>query len=277
MKRKFIAFFGALLFAGLMSASWSADAQTYSGYLMLDDSRFRGPDSVLVSITVPEGTYVRDTVYFTPGEARALKKIGKGRNYYSTPWMMSVKTNLLSDAIAVPYGGLEFQIAPKMSFELSGWYTPFNIFHPNEQTNVYGFSPEVRWWFGERAMRKGAFAGLHGNVSWYTLEWVDAEGKRVIYQNGTDDVRDTGTKYPSWSAGATLGYLLPLDRRGHWNLELFMGVGYASYRQKCIYPATEEEEAYFEHEENSYIGITKVGINLTYNFSLRRVKPGYYR
>ncbi len=278
MKKKFIACFGALMMIGFAFSALEASAQTYSGYLKLDDGKLKGPDSLHVTITVPEGSYVRDTVYLTRSEARALDKASGGKTYYSTPWMMGVKTNLLSDAIAVPYAGLEFQIAPKMSLDLNGWFTPLNIFHPNKQTNVYGFSPELRWWLGGRAMNKGYFVGLHGNVTWYTLEWRDADGKTVIYQNGTEDMYDTGTKTPAWSAGLTYGYLLPLDRKGHWNMEFFMGIGYASYQQKCIYPAEEEGgKIEYIHEENSYFGITKVGVNLTYSFSLRRVKPGSYR
>ncbi len=260
----------------LMLASMETEAQTYSGYLKLDDKTFKGPDSMLVSITVPEGSYVRDTVYLSRSEARNMKKAGMGKAYYATPWMFGVKTNLLSDAIIVPYAGVEVQLFDKMSFDLSGWFTPLNIFHPNKQTSVYGFSPELRWWLGGSVMKKGYFVGLHGNVAWYTLEWVDSEGKKVIYQNGIDERLDPGTKNPAWSAGLTYGYLLPLDRRQHWNLEFFMGIGYASYQQKRIYPA-EEGGSHYVHEKNSYFGITKVGVNLTYNFSLRRVKPTYAR
>ncbi len=257
-------------------ASWTAEAQVYSGYLKLDGDSYKGPDSVHVSITLPKDTYVRDTVFITNGEARAMRKAREGRLYYATPWKMALKTNLLSDVIAVPYGGVEVQIAPMMSFNLEGWYTPLNIFHPNKQTKVYGGAPEFRWWFGGAAMSKGYFVGLHANVAWYTLEWVDDEGNRVIYQNGIDELYDPGTKYPAWSAGLTYGYLLPLNRKGSWNLEFYMGIGYADYQQKRIYPV-ENGGSYYKHEDNSYFGITKVGIDLTYSFSLRRVKPSYAR
>ncbi len=270
MKGKFLALLGALM----ALVSWSASAQTYSGYLKLDNRAEKGPDSLLVTITVPENAYVRDTLYLSRSELRDMKRAQSydGKVYYQTPWMFAVKTNLLSDVIAVPYAGVETQLTDRLSLDLSGWYTPVNIFHPNKQTSVYGFSPELRWWLGGDAMQKGYFAGAHANVTWYTLEWVDEEGNKVLYQNGIDDPRDAGAKNPAWSAGLTYGYLQPLDRKGHWNLEFYMGVGYASYQQKCIY-TTESGRPYYRHEKNGYFGITKVGINLTYSFSLRRVKP----
>ncbi len=256
-----------------MLGSLSASAQTYTGYLKLDDVNEKGPDSLLVTISVPEDTYVRDTVYLSRRELKDLKKSKEydGRVYYDTPWMFGVKTNLLSDAIVVPYAGIDVQIARKLSLNLSGWYTPVNIFYPNDDTSVYGFAPELRWWLGDRAMGKGYFAGLHANVAWYTLEWKDKSGEVVKYQNGIEDIYDPGTMYPSWSVGATYGYSLPLDRRQRWNLEFYMGVGYASYQHKVFF-TTEAGKRDYRHEVNSYIGITKVGIDLTYRFSLRRVK-----
>ncbi len=272
MKGRNLFYLGILALAGMMFTSKTVSAQTYSGYLKLDDRSQKGPDSVLVTMTVPTDTYIRDTVYLSRSEMRNMKKDRSGKAYYATPWMFGVKTNLLSDAIVVPYAGVEIQLANKLSLDLSGWFTPLNIFYPNKQTKVYGLSPELRWWIGDRTMGKGYFAGVHGNVSWYTLEWKDADGNKVLYQNGTADPRDPGTKTPAWSVGLTYGYLQPLDRKGRLNLEFFMGIGYASYQQKLIFGPGE-----FEHEKKNYFGITKVGINLTYNFSLRRVKPASAR
>ncbi len=274
MKRKFIACISTLIFIGIMAGSRSASAQTYSGYLKLDDVAMKGPDSLHVTLTVPEGAYVRDTVFVTRKEARDMRKMGEGKAYYATPWMFAAKTNLLSDALVIPYGGVEVQLFDRLSFDLSGWFTKWNMLYPNDQTKVYGFSPELRLWFAGGAMKKGAFVGLHGNVCWYTLEWKDADGNRIIYQNGIDDLYDPGTKNPAWSAGFTFGYLLPLDRREHWNLEFYMGMGYAAYNQKRIYPV-DNGGSYYKFEENNSFGVTKIGINLTYSFSLRRVRPKY--
>ncbi len=272
MKRIIVSCLSTLI---LTLVSWSADAQTYSGYLKLDKKAgSKGPDSLHVTIDVPGNAYVRDTVYLNWFTELFKRRISydKGKAYYATPWMFGVKTNLLSDVIMIPYLSVETQVIEKLSFELGSWYTPLNIFYPNKQTSIYGFSPEFRWWFGDKVMSKGYFVGLHANVAWYTLEWRDSDGKTILYQNGTDDLYDAGTKNPAWSIGATYGYSLPLDRKERWNLEFFMGIGYAEYQQKRIYPA-ENGKSYFKHEDEKYFGITKVGVNLAYRFSLRRVKP----
>jgi len=258
----------------IVAMNRTASAQTYSGYLKLDDTSVKGPDSLLVTITVPKDAYVRDTIILKNSEYRDMVRKGQysSKPYYATPWMLGFKTNLLSDAIAVPYAGLEIQVARNLSLDISGWFTPWNIFYPNKQTNIYGFAPELRWWFGSRAMTKGYFVGLHANVGWYTLEWRDKDGEKVIYQNGLDDIDDFGATSPAWSAGLTYGYSHPLDRKAHWNLEFYMGLGYSSYQQKLFYTPEDGEDAYFKHEAKTDIGITKVGINLTYRFSLRRYK-----
>lgn len=275
MKEKNVGQFLLIMMIAVMGLCRTASAQTYSGYLKIDDDNVKGPDSLLVTLTIPENAYVRDTVYLTRGEARDMRKASEysHKSYYATPWMMGLKTNLVSDMISIPYAGVEIQLARRLSLDLSGWYSKWNIFYPNEQTNIYGASPELRWWYGGDAMSKGYFIGIHGNVGWYTLEWRDAEGEKIIYQNGIDDLYDSGTMHPAWSCGLTYGYSQPLDRKEHWNLEFYIGFGYASYQQKRVYPI-EDGLSYYKHEVNSYVGITKVGINLTYRFSLRRFKPG---
>ena len=182
MKEKNLIRIFALALVACLPMFNKASAQTYTGYLKLDDISVKAPDSILVTMTVPREAYVRDTVVLTRKQARELKKAGEydPRPYYATPWMMGFKTNLLSDAIAVPYAGLEIQLARNLSLDLSGWFSPWNIFHPNPQTSIYGLAPELRWWYGSRAMSKGYFVGVHGNLGWYTLEWKDKEGNRAL-------------------------------------------------------------------------------------------------
>ncbi len=191
--------------------------------------------------------------------------------YYDSPWMFGVKTNLLSDAITLPTLGLEIQLADKLSLDVNGWYGTQSTIFKSEQTSIYGASPELRLWLGEKVMSKGVFVGLHGNVCWYTLDWRNADDQVILYQNGTDDPSDPGTLTPAWSCGITTGYSLPLDKKEHWNLEFFMGVGYCSYQQKCI-QTDDLGIITFEHEKNGHAGVTKLGINLTYRFSLRRYR-----
>ena len=251
-------------------------AQTYSGYLWITEGNSTGPDSLYVTITVPGSGQTVDLYGDLSMIAAAEKASRKSasdekyshRPYYSTPWMAGIKTNLVSDLISIPYAGVEIQLARKLSLDLNGWYSKWNIFYPNPQTRIYGGAPELRLWLGEEMMKKGHFIGLHGMAAWYTLEWKDKDGTNVIFQNGKDDYRDAGSTTPAWSCGVTYGYSLPLDRKGRLGFEFYIGLGYSYYQQKRIVP----EDKIYSHQVNSQVGITKAGVNLAYRFSLRRVK-----
>jgi len=205
------------------------------------------------------------------------EKSVREKKIWDTPWMMGLKTNLIADAMAIPMGGLEFQIGRHLSLDLQGWYTNYNIFNKSDtNTNIYGFAPEMRWWVKGRAMERGSFFGIHGNVAWYTLHWTDG----YLYQNGALEqyAVDAGNNNPAWSVGLTYGYSFALDRKAHWGLELLLGVGYGAYSQnRGIWNEAENTWTIHDHQSNSHIGITKAGINLTYRFSVRKVKPEYYK
>lgn len=238
--------------------------------------------------------YVRDTVVYhketiivekTPAPEvpqedvyQEYRRASLQRNvrYWDTPWMMGLKTNLVADAIAIPMAGLEFQIGRRASLDLQGWYGWYNMFSKDDQnTLLYGFSPELRVWSRGKTMMKGAFFGLHANVAWYTFKWTDG----YLYQNGNEGAyaENGGSKSPAWSAGLTCGYSLALDRKAHWGLEFVLGVGYGNYNQNLGKWDEKDQKWYLhEYQNNAHIGITKVGVNLTYRFSLRKVKPEFY-
>ncbi len=249
------------------------------------------PDTVYVKDTV---YYIKETIY-VPQETvqpevaqqekpRKEKKVRQPKNkgpYYDSPWMMGFKTNLISDVMMIPDLGFEVQIGRKMSFNLNGWYAAANVLTPGAYANFSGFSPEFRWWFGNRTMQKGHFLGLHANMAWYTLEWQKRDGSFVLYQNGTEgdySNPDVGLSCPAWSAGLTYGYSLGFGRKANWGLEFVLGLGYIRNEQNLgTWNDIPEPGWYFAgHESNTYFGVTKLGINLTYRFSLRKVTPDYY-
>ncbi len=131
-------------------------------------------------------------------------------------------------------------------------------------------------------MQKGHFVGLNANFAWYTLEWKKKDGSHVLYQNGKEGdylKRDAGSNSPAWSFGLTYGYSLALDRKAHWGLEFVFGLGYIKAFQNVGTWMDEPVPAWYfaGNESKNYFGITQVGINLTYRFSLRKVTPEYYR
>lgn len=211
--------------------------------------------------------YVTDTVYIlkeVPVEKRA-----------SSPWLLGLKTNILTDAVAVPTFGLELQLAERLSLDVQGWYGFHNILYRSALTDMYGLSPELRWWFADRAMEKGHFIGVSGVCTWYTLEWLDG----YLYQNGLegDFCTDAGNSSPAWSAGLVYGYSLGIGRKARWGLEFTLGFGYASYKQNVgEWNADAGKWLYHSYQDNHHIGITELSVNLTYRFSLRKFDPAYY-
>ncbi len=242
--------------------------------------------------------YVRDTVYYmketvympknvytiggtgyevNPYPGYGGYRVKKERPVYDTPWMMGFKTNLAGDIIAVPTIGVEIQLARRLSFDFQGFYTGYNVFNVKDKnTNVYGFSPELRFWPQGGTMRKGQFVGLHARCAWYTLEWKDG----LLYQNGPEDMwegnyHNAGNGTPAWSAGFTYGYSAGFGKKGHWGIEFLVGIGYANYRQNTA-AFNNGIWQLVEHQDKHHFGITRAGINLTYRFSTRRVDPSYY-
>ena len=82
---------------------------------------------------------------------------------------------------------------------------------------------------------------------------------------------------PAWSVGLTYGYSFALDRKAHWGLEFVLGVGYGNYSQNIgAWSETDQKWYIHEYQNNTHVGITRAGLNLTYRFSTRRVNPEYY-
>ena len=239
-------------------------------------------DTIYVMAQPTSVVVVKDTVYVQapsvkPVETAKVTSKQTTQQYSDTPWMMGLKTNLIADAMAVPMAGIEFQIGKKLSLDIEGWYTSTNIFcKEDENTNFYGLTPELRWWVTGSTMRKGSFIGVHARFAWYTLQWKDG----YLYQNGPEDVwegnyHNAGNLHPAWSAGLTYGYSLGLGRKAHWGLEFLLGVGYGKYSHNLAAFNGAGWE-YVEHQDQHHFGITRAGINLTYRFSTRKVKPEYY-
>ena len=238
-------------------------------------------DTVFVKEKVPcrDTVYVRDTIVVVkenivvaPVEAtpeqvyeeyreESLKKSRRQIDWLR-PHVMAVKTNLLSDAAAIPSLGLEVQLARWLSLDVQGGHGFYNMFNrADREMTCYGVSPELRFWFGEHAMQRGGFLGIHGNCEWYSLAWTDGLSYRNV------------PKTPAWSVGLTYGYTFCLDKKAHWGLEFLFGAGYGRYLQNT---GTRGEDGIITYDETpkfkEHFGLTKVGINLVYRFSLARKK-----
>lgn len=250
------------------------------------------------TVYVKDTVYIRDTVYLTvqpvyeqpavksdaisreetpvvePQIVKkspvVLKKPAAFTRKDDKPLKLGVKTNLLADAMVIPSLGAEVQLTDKLSLDLQGWFTSFNVFVPSDEyTNVYGFSPEVRWWAGEEVMQKGSFFGVHARMAWYTLQWRDG----LLYQNGkeNDYGGKAGNSSPAWSIGLTYGYSMSLDKKDRLGIEFLLGLGYGNYKQNIGQQSAIDNKWYINRfENNTHIGVTKAAINLTYKFSIKK-------
>lgn len=225
------------------------------------------PQIIETSVPVEEMPVVIETPVV--GEKPSVTKKTMAVKEKKKPFMVAVKTNLLADAMVIPSLGAEVQLSDKLTLDLQGWYTGYNIFVPDdEHTNVYGFSPEVRWWAGEKVMKKGSFFGIHARMAWFTMQWSDG----FLYQNGGEAEygENAGNATPSWSVGLTYGYSLSLDKKNRLALEFLLGLGYGNYKQNIGQQSTIDNKWYINRfENNTHIGVTRAAINLTYRFSLR--------
>jgi hypothetical protein len=217
--------------------------------------------------------YVTDTVYIYRDQVPAGKNHGVNvtesryeqaqEDESRSPWRFGIKTNLLSDAIAVPSLGLEFQMGRYLSLDLQGWWTGYNMFVPADKNALfYGVSPELRWWLKGNSMTKGSFLGVHGNCAWYSMQWSDG----LLYQNLTGDTQNIS---PAWSVGLTYGYSLGLGRKANWGLEFVVGAGYL---KACQNVADQHDGVWVakEYQEMTGFGLTKAAVNLTYRFPIKR-------
>ena len=207
---------------------------------------------------------------------------------WDTPWLAGIKTDIATDALALPQAGFEIQLTDRLSFELMGWYSEWPYVNACDDHKVYGFRPEVRYWMNG-VMRKGLFFGLHSNVAWYAMMVNDMDfyqnaslckdndcSRRHFYEysyqkedgtNVTNRYHDT----PAWSVGMTAGYALPLDRNNRWAVEFVAGIGYAHYEQNWYQKSSPWTLKTVEAPQTrDYFGLTRASVNLTYRFSVRR-------
>lgn len=185
--------------------------------------------------------------------------------YETKLWTLGLETNLVADALALFNLGADFQLGSKTSLSIAGTYTRWNYLSPDPNTNIYGISPEFRYWF--REMGKGHYVGLGANLLWYTLKWTDGR----MYQN-------LSNSQPAWSMGLTYGYNVCLDRQKHWALGFFLGLGYGQYRQDIGAWDPEKNNWVTMLDDarkmsvNHHIGVTKVGVNLSYRIHFKKQK-----
>lgn len=136
------------------------------------------------------------------------------------PFYMSVKTNMLYDALLVPNIGLEFYLGKNWSVAGNWMYGWWKKNSKHRYWRIYGGDLAIRKWFGKKADEKpltGHHIGIYGQMFTYDFEWG---GKG--YMGG----QPGGTLWDelNYAAGVEYGYSLPIAKR--LNIDFTIGLGY---------------------------------------------------
>lgn len=170
----------------------------------------------------------------------------------------ALKTNLLSDSFTNVNVGVEFGVAPKWTFDLSGELNGWTLSH-GRRWRHWAAQPEARYWFCDRF--SGHFIGIHAHGGQYNVGGIDG---RLNFL-GTDFGKLKDTRYQGWFAGAGLAYGYAWILGRNWNLEAELGLGYSYTRYdkfRCAGCGKKVEE----NQPHHYVGPTKAAINLVYLF-----------
>lgn len=171
---------------------------------------------------------------------------------------VAIKTNLVYDATATINAGLEFELAPKWSLDVSGNFNAWTILN-SARWKHWAVQPEARYWFCDRF--SGHFLAVHLHGGLYNVGSI----KNKLNFLGTDLSKLTNQRFQGWFAGAGVAYGYSWILGKHWNLEAEIGFGY-SYtvydKFECAGCGKKIEEGIDHH----YVGPTKAAINLVYLF-----------
>lgn len=155
---------------------------------------------------------------------------------------VDIKTNLLYDATLSPNLGVEINVGPKWSLELSGNLNAWKL-SDTKMWKHWFVQPEARYWL--KQIYRGHFFA------------VNAIG-------GQYNVIRKSARYQGWAAGAGVGYGYNVRLNRHWGIEAELTVGYARYSYDK-YPCTTCGRKIASRDRN-YFGPTKAAINLVYYF-----------
>lgn len=168
-----------------------------------------------------------------------------------------IKSNILYDAALSPNLGVELQIAPKWSLDISGNLNAWNL-KDGKKWKHWLVQPEARYWFCEAF--GGHFLGIHLHGGQYNFGHLDLPFKFL----GTDFRKLKDNRYQGWFAGAGIAYGYAWMLHRHWNLEAEIGIGYSYSRFdtfECVGCGRKTGNGH-----HNYFGPTKAAINIVYIF-----------
>lgn len=165
----------------------------------------------------------------------------------------AVKSNLLYDATTTVNIGIERELSPRWSLDLSGNYNGWNL--GDRKWKHWLVQPEIRWWLGDSFERH--YFGIHLHGGRLNLGHLPFGGfsLRNYYRQGW-----------FYGAGISYGYQWKLGNR--WKMEAGIGLGYARFDYEeygCSICGGKLGEG-----ADNYWGVTKLNLSLIYVLSLKK-------
>lgn len=168
--------------------------------------------------------------------------------------IMNFKINGLEAGALIANFGMEFRIAPRLSFDVIGHYSPYNYFTGARKMRVLAAQPELRWWWWGETMVKGHFVGVHVPVAGFNVQL-------------NDDYRYQDPNRAMWGIGVSYGYAMSLGENQKWGVEFTVGVGYMDVEYDVFEGC--HNGKLLRTERKNYFGPTRLGINFTYRIGKR--------
>ena len=169
---------------------------------------------------------------------------------------VGIKSNLISDAVTSPNLGVEFRMAPKWTFDITGQMNAWNI-HERRWRHWMAM-PEARLWFCEAF--QGSFWALHVLGGQYNVGNIPGVFKFL----GSDFRELNDHLFQGWAVGAGIGYGYDWILAKHWNLEFEIGFGWIYTwfdKYPCGVCGTKDG-----HGHHNYVGPTKFSLAIEYIF-----------
>lgn len=184
------------------------------------------------------------------------------------PFYMAVKSNMLSDILAIPEIGLEFYLGKNFSIVGNWMYGWWDKDSTHKYWRAYGGDLAVRWWFGKAAHQKpltGHHIGLYGGVVTYDFEFG---GKGYMGGRPGHNLWDRCMHH----FGVEYGYSLPIARR--FNIDFTLGLGYMGGKYVEYHP---QDKCYVwdATKYRHWFGPTKLEVSLVWlighgNFNVKK-------
>lgn len=180
---------------------------------------------------------------------------------------MSVSTNMLLDAVAIPNIGAEFYLGRNWSLGAEWMYAWWRDDSRHRFWRIYGGDLTLRRWFGRAAGAKpltGHHVGVYAGIFTFAFEWGKTGylGGRPGHNLWDRSMLNLGLEY---------GYSLPVSRR--LNIDFTIGAGYISGIVEKYTPSN--GHYYWEStSRRTWIGPTKAEISLVWLIGNGNVNAG---